>query len=286
MKEIVKKLNFKKILNVTAWALAFAGLVIALGFVNKKENFIKGKKTNVNVDYSTGELFIDSEDILQFLKSRNDTISNVDLGKVNINKIEKALLTHPAVENAEVSLTVDGNLKINVTQREPILRVYLPTGESFYLDKNGKFMPLSDNYTSRVLIAGGNISQTFSQVSGFNYEKTKKNKIIADQGILDELVELTRAIQKDSVLSSITDQIFINEKNEFELIPSIGDHKILLGSCNDLENKFNKLKIFYREGLNHVNGWNTYSCINLKHEGQVICTKKQTVTTEIKTPQP
>ncbi len=286
MKDVIKKINFKKIFNTTAWILVFAGLIFTLGFVQRKEDFIKGKNTQVNIDYSTGELFIDSEDILHFLKLRNDTIKNRELYKIDINRIEKALLTHPAIENAEISLSVDGNLKIDITQRTPLLRVFLPSGESFYIDKRGEFMPLSENYTARVLVAGGNISSTFAQASSFNYDKVKTNKAIADQTLLDELVELSRTIENDSLMSCMIDQVFINDKNEFELIPLICDHKILIGNCEDLENKFNKLKIFYREGLNHVNGWDTYASINLKYEGQIICSKKQTQTNEIKTPQP
>ena len=62
-------------------------------------------------------------------------------------------------------------------------------------------------------------------------------------------------------------------RNEFEIIPVVGNHSILLGDVNDLKEKFDKLKIFYRESLNHT-GWNQYSKINLKYENEVYCSKR------------
>lgn len=286
MQNIIKKINFRKVLSVFVWTVIFASLVTALGFVNKKEELIHGKKILVNIDYSNGELFIDREDVLAFLKSRNDTLNGKLLKQVNINRIEKALLTHPAIDAADVSLTIDGNMLINISQREPVLRIYLPAGESFYLDKQGKFMPLSENYSSRVIIAGGNIMQSFSSLQNFNYENVKKNQVLADAYLIDDLFELTQSILSDSLMTALTDQIIVNEKNEFEIIPSIGDLKIVVGNTNNLKSKFQKLKIFFREGMTHVNGWNHYSSINLKYEGQVICTKKENNQPENKTPQP
>ena len=40
------------------------------------------------------------------------------------------------------------------------------------------------------------------------------------------------------------------------------------------EEKFEKLKMFYTEGLNKTDGWNKYSTINIKYKNQVVCTKK------------
>jgi cell division protein FtsQ len=52
----------------------------------------------------------------------------------------------------------------------------------------------------------------------------------------------------------------------------VGNHKIILGDCSDLEQKFKKLFAFYKDGLNKI-GWNTYKTINLKYKNQVVCTR-------------
>ena len=59
---------------------------------------------------------------------------------------------------------------------------------------------------------------------------------------------------------------------DFELVPKVGNHKIVFGGIDNLESKFEKLMIFYKKGLSKT-GWNEYSEINLKFKNQVVCTK-------------
>ena len=68
-------------------------------------------------------------------------------------------------------------------------------------------------------------------------------------------------------------QIYVDEKNNVELIPRVGNHNIILGDASDLENKLEKLMIFYKKGLSKT-GWNEYSTINLKYKNQIVCTKR------------
>ena len=66
----------------------------------------------------------------------------------------------------------------------------------------------------------------------------------------------------------------INNEKEFELYPAIGNHKIIFGEAKDIAEKFEKLKLFYNEGLNKTDNWNKYAVVNLKYKNQVVCTKK------------
>jgi cell division protein FtsQ len=54
------------------------------------------------------------------------------------------------------------------------------------------------------------------------------------------------------------------------LVPLLGRQKVILGSVDDLKNKFERLKIFYQEAMPYT-GWNTYSTLNVKYNGQVVC---------------
>ena len=91
---------------------------------------------------------------------------------------------------------------------------------------------------------------------------------------LDELFELADFIRKDEFWSSQIQQIKVEANGELTLIPTVGDHHILLGNTDKMDQKFKKLLLFYRKGLNRT-GWDQYSRINLKYKDQVICTKKK-----------
>jgi cell division protein FtsQ len=76
-------------------------------------------------------------------------------------------------------------------------------------------------------------------------------------------------------------QVFVNASGEMELIPRVGNHTIVLGDLEggqagyekEMEEKFNKLFLFYREGLSKQ-GWDKYNTINLTFKDQIVCTKK------------
>ena len=57
------------------------------------------------------------------------------------------------------------------------------------------------------------------------------------------------------------------------------DQKIIFGTANsdqEVESKFDKLKTFYTEAMEHE-GWRKYKEINLKYEDQIVCKKKELI---------
>lgn len=135
-------------------------------------------------------------------------------------------------------------------------------------------MPLSDKYTARVIVATGNIIEPYAIRHTLSVDDITKNKTYASLSVLDDIYTVATYINKDSILSNLIHQINITNENELELYPSIGDHKIVFGSVENIEDKFNKLKLFYKEGLNKTDGWNKYAIVNIKYKNQVVCTKK------------
>jgi cell division protein FtsQ len=74
------------------------------------------------------------------------------------------------------------------------------------------------------------------------------------------------------VWSRFVQQVHVNNAGELVMVPLIGDQTIVLGSARNLDDKLRRLKIFYQEGMPH-SGWKTYSSLNVKYEGQVVCRK-------------
>jgi cell division protein FtsQ len=80
-------------------------------------------------------------------------------------------------------------------------------------------------------------------------------------------------LEKDEFWKAQMEQVLVNDKSELILIPKVGDHQIILGTTEGLEEKLNRLMLFYKEALTKT-GWNQYGTINLKYKGQIVCTKK------------
>ena len=79
--------------------------------------------------------------------------------------------------------------------------------------------------------------------------------------LIKNIYNLSGYINQHELWNSQFVQIYVTKSGEFELVPRVGPHLILLGEIEDYEEKLNKLEIFYKEGLNTV-GWNKYLKIN------------------------
>ena len=270
----MKKLNYKKILITVLWIIAIAGLTSSWAFVSKSERNIVAKTLNISIHNNDENLFLSEKDIKKFFIERKDSLLLNQYKNINIPQLEKSLNSHPAIENAEVAADINGEIKIDITQRTPVLRIINRDGESFYIDSQTKLMPLNDNYSARVIIASGNINEPFSRRYQYSIDQIKKSKAFSEVSMLDDIYEIANFINRDSVLTTLIHQIYVNEEKEIELFPAIGNQKIIFGSATDVAEKFNKLKLFYTEGLNKSDSWTKYSNINLKYKNLVVCTKK------------
>ena len=254
--------KIKPILIAGFWTLCTCSVVVLLGASLDHQLHLGFRSINVNINESNGMLFLSKEDVIRLLRDAQVNVNESrPMNEVNFEKLEKVIENNPYVENAEMFADASENITINVRQRTPIIRVINNEGVSYYIDESSRKMPLSGKFTARVPVATGNI---FS---------TPENENEIDSVTEEKLFRLAGYIKSDSFLTSLTEQIVVDNQKEFSLIPRIGNHSIRIGDTDNLKEKFDKLKIFYRDGLNH-GGWNDYSEVNLKYENEVYCTKR------------
>lgn len=270
----MKKINYKKLLSAVLWIIAIAGLTSSLAFVSKSERDVVVKSLNITIHNNEENLFLSETDVKNYLASRNEAIISSKFKNISIPVIEKFLNSHPAIQNAEVAGDVSGEIRIDVTQRTPVCRVINLDGESYYIDSQSKLMPLNENYSARVIVANGFITEPYARRYQYSVEQIKSNKIFSEVSVLDDVMDVVNYINADSTLSLMIHQVYVNEEKELELFPAIGNHKIIFGKTEFLSEKFNKLKLFYTQGLNKSDSWTKYSAINLKYKNLVVCTKK------------
>ncbi|MBA3648086.1 MAG: hypothetical protein H0W62_05975 [Chitinophagales bacterium] len=258
--------KIRTVLTTVAWIICGCGVMILSGAALLRQQNLKLKTITVNVDQSDGMLFVNPNDILQILKDHRVNIESASLDQLNYQNLERTIQSNPWVKHAELFVNTSGNLDVNVTQRKPVLRVINNQGVSYYIDDHSMKMPVSNNFTARVPVATGCI---FSGPENHN---------TIDSVTEQKLFILACYVQSDSFLSSLTEQIVVNTQKEFELIPLLGNQTILIGDTDSLQQKFNKLKIFYKEGMDRL-GWPDYKTINLKYTNEVFCEKRDPVKT-------
>jgi len=77
----------------------------------------------------------------------------------------------------------------------------------------------------------------------------------------------------DDILKNQLVSIMVDKNNEYSFITRKGGQVIEFGKAENIEQKFNKLLIYYRKTVPDF-GWKRYKKINLKFTNQVVCTKR------------
>jgi cell division protein FtsQ len=67
-------------------------------------------------------------------------------------------------------------------------------------------------------------------------------------------------------------QIDITTDRQFEMIPVVGNHLVKLGNGENINQKFRRLMMFYKQVLSKT-GFDKYKVINVQYKGQVVASK-------------
>ncbi|TCD02177.1 cell division protein FtsQ [Pedobacter frigidisoli] len=255
-----KRINWTAIFTGFAWLISLAGVVVLLSFINVKKQTVKC--TDVRILIPGADNFIEREEIDAILREDQGVLLGRNIENINIHKIEKTLQSNPYIAFAKVYVDMDGVLNIEVKQRQPIVRIINENGQDFYIDNDGLKMPISTNFTANVLVATGHITEVFgSRVDTLHTQLAR------------DLYKTALFIKKDTLWDSQIEQIVVDQKNDIELIPRVGNQRIILGNADSLEKKMTNLLLFYKKAMPQV-GWDAYRTINIKYTNQVVCEKR------------
>jgi cell division protein FtsQ len=258
-----KKAIWKPILFGTIWAVCLGGLFVLMSFIGVKRASMLCREVKVYIPGN--QYFVDRQEINSILHVGNNTLVGKKLEDINIQQLEKTLQANPFIEFAKVFADMDGVINVEVRQRQPILRVMNRFGQDFYVDQYGLKIPLSANFTAPVLVATGNIDEVFiNRIDTLHTAMAKS------------LFKTADFIGRDSLWDAQIEQVFVNANHEIELIPRVGNQRILLGNTDSLDKKFKNLLIFYQKAIPKI-GWGAYKVINIKYANQIVGIKSDSL---------
>ena len=259
----------RKILHTGFWALLVAGVVFVVAFVGQKHNETICEHFELSIENQNYDALTNAEELEAIIIAATDTIAGKTLNEIDPYDIHNILNENPYIKYADIQTGIDGKLKISVVLRQAIIRVINKEGLSFYIGGEGWIMPVNPGFPSRVIIANGSVSDVIAVA------QNKKVHVdsLPENSLARKLYEMGKYINSSEFLKKLIAQIWITTSGEVELIPVIGEYTILFGSFDEMEDKFEKLAIYYKEGASKA-GWIDYISIDLKYKNQVICSKK------------
>ena len=256
------KKTIRKILFISLWLVIGGGMLTLLIAAMGKKNKENCSDYTINIKSNHNLLFVNEKDVLVLLtNATNGNIKGQSMSNFNLRSLEELLKDNVWIKDAKLYFDNKDVLHVSVTEREPVARVFTTTGNSFYLDNETKRMPLSDKMSIEVPV--------FSNfpTAGFVSER--------DKNLLEDIKNTADFILNDSFWMSQVAQINITEERNFEMIPTVGNHLVKLGDGEDIEKKFHRLYIFYKEILSKT-GFNEYKTIDVEYAGQVVADKGKT----------
>lgn len=249
---VKRKISTRKIIqSILTLLLVCAGFMAIVSATKVQEKrTLTGLSISINNDRYG---FVTEEDVKAILLN-GKSLQEYELESMDVAMMERMLSGNPWVEKASVYVDNQRVLKADVTQRVPALRVFEAGGGSYYLDKDGEPMPLSPKYNYYTLVVTNAPELSLDSVG---------------KSIRGQIMYVADYIRHDSFWTAQVAHFIVNDDMSFEIVPVLGDQRIILGDTTDLTVKFDNLFAFYKKVLSEV-GWDKYEVLDLSYKGQLV----------------
>lgn len=249
------KLNMRSELK---GGLALVALLVLIAFAEREQHDTAVKEISISIDNLNDNHFIDEEDVRELMQFKHENLIGASMGGIKLKEIEEKIKANKFIEDAELYSDLKGNLLVQVELRRPIARIIRNDGPDGYIAEDGTVMPVSEKFTSRVVLISGGYTPTLLRMNNLN--STEEGK---------QLMDMINRIREDDFWKAQIAQVDINSKKMISLFPQVGDETIEFGTMENQETKFKKLMIYYKEIL-PVKGWNKYKRVNVEYDGQIV----------------
>jgi cell division protein FtsQ len=249
------KINIRRELKIFAVLVVVFGLI---AFTERMKGVIAVREIHIKIENLHENHFLEEKDVVDLMDMDQANLKGARIDQLNFKEIEKKIMTDPHISNAELYSDLKGNITVKVSLRRPIARIVRNDGPDGYIAEDGTVMPVSEKFTSRVILLSGPFVRQLLRQRNMNESEEGK-----------QLMEMIELINKDDFWKAQIAELDIDSKARITLYPQIGDEKIMFGKPDNLEVKFGKLMIFYKEILPRV-GWDRYDRVNLEYEGQIV----------------
>ncbi len=240
----------------------FMGAIVFFVEIQQKSKRCKGiiVKLDENAEYP----FFNEQDIKDLITLKGvDAVEGMAFSEIHLKGLEKRVMKNRLIKNCQVFRDLSGNLVVSIEQQRPIGRLValsvsgktLNASQGGYLTETGEMVPLSARFAARTVLVSG---EFFS----------KKQNLANPKG--QQLIAFLKALQQNPFWKAQVAEVIVANDSELTLVPQVGQHQIEFGLPDDIDVKFEKLKIFYKNIL-PLKGWEKYKRVSVKFRNQIVC---------------
>lgn len=268
---------------VVGWVLIVAIIVATTILRQAYEQELVVDKFVVKVTDADRIGFVTPEGIVDYLAASGlDPVGQRPTRQMT-SGINSAVERYNFVERSKTYFDYGGTVTVELTQRQPIMRVIADSGKEFYLTDDRYLLPVGGS-APRLLVVTGSIDQPFGnsfcgnldQYAAENEKKSDKNYLF-----ICKLIKFVDWLQTDRYWRNRIAQIVIlpkandGQESEVLIVPNDGDYTILLGTIDGYRDKLSRFRAYAEAGLT-ADGQQ----VVVKYRGQVV---RRTMNSKTKT---
>jgi cell division protein FtsQ len=249
--------NFGKIGKILLVIAAVCTVTLLIGFSSDTFSSNRCKEIVIKINNADEHYFVNKQDIESLItKNGSDQLVGRLFEKIDLREIERRVLRNKQIKSCQAFRGIEGNLSLDIEQHIPIARILMEDGrEDIYVDADGGFFPLSERYSARILLLSGEYFRNLPNLKSKRQEK---------------ILHFLNLINEDTFLKAQFTQLDVAKNGDVSIVPLVGKHIIEFGEPSNIENRLNRLKIFYNQIL-PVQGWDSFSHVSVKYDGQIVC---------------
>lgn len=238
----------RRIIQWIVLGICIAGIAVLAVLFRQQESAARCTGVEITIDGVENKQFVTRGEMADFLFKKMGEIKGRDMDKISLKKIEETIGSHPMVRSTEVYTNLEHKIQIHINQHQALVRIHPDKGNGYYLSDRGSRFPLSAHYTERVVVATGSIDTTMSR----------------------KVYTLVNHVHRLPFWNAQIEQIFVGEEGDLILIEKFGNHRLIIGDTDNLDEKLERLEAFYKKAL-QPKGWGRFTTINAKYNNQIIC---------------
>lgn len=244
--------NWKYYLNLVGIAIATTYCVVAVAWFSTRPDENDCQKIIIDITDIDDLKFVSEREIRNTIEKTGIPVVGTRITHAKADTIEKIVKAMNMVRRAEAYRTVDGDMRIDIWQRCPVMKVEPIVGESYYIDTEREKMPISNHETTRLIRITGHV------------------KYVKARGELFDFVEYLKG---DKFWRNHIDEIRIAQNGQITLIARKGVKFIKLGKLNNYRKRLDNLYAWYEQYPAWAWRDNKYNIINIAYDDLIFCRK-------------
>jgi len=254
------KTSLKRVLSVAIWCIIGGGaLALLVAAINKKNSSVC-TAVDIQINADGKSIFVNKKEVMRLLEKEGvKDMQEKRVQSFNLEKLEEALRKNAWIKDAQLYFDNNEVLKVRITEKKPVARIFTISGNSFYMDSSGKQLPLAAIVPLKLPV-----------FTGYPSDKTGSR---ADSVLDRQMQNLSMFLKSDSFWGRAIEQVNITSSRTFEMIPLVGNQVIEFGDGNNCVDKFHRLLIFYKKVMAKT-GFEKYTRIKVQYAGQIVGTRR------------